>query len=205
MFPNAYFEKDNDASGGSKGDFIFRDKEDGIEYLSIMFEMKNEMDQTATKHKNEDFLRKLDDDRNAKGCEYAVLVSMLEPESELYNGGIVDVSHKSPKMYIIRPQFCIPIITPLIQTSKRSLDYKNELAIAIGQSRDITNFEDNLNDFRDKFGKNYRVASEKFQNAIEGIDKSINQLNKIKGRPGMFFRSLEKDIVLKKEDVWSPL
>lgn len=180
MFPNAYFEKDNDSSGGSKGDFIFRDYEDGTEYLSIMFEMKNEMDETATKHKNEDFLKKLDDDRRTKGCEYAVLVSLLEPDSELYNTGIVDVSHRYPKMYIIRPQFFIPIITLLIQTSKKSLEYKKALVEAQNQSIDITNFEGQLNDFKDKFANNYRLASQKFQTAIEEIDKTIDHLQKIK-------------------------
>lgn len=180
MFPNAYFEKDNDASAGSKGDFIFRDYEDGIEYLSIMFEMKNEMDETATKHRNEDFLRKLNDDRIAKKCEFAVLVSLLEPDSELYNTGIVDVSHRFPKMYVIRPQFFIPLITLLIQTSKKSLDYKKELIKAQNQSIDITNFEGQLNEFRDKFGYNYRLASEKFHAAIAEIDKSIEHLQKIK-------------------------
>lgn len=180
MFPNAYFEKDNDSSGGSKGDFIFRDYEDGTEYLSIMFEMKNEMDETATKHKNEDFLKKLDDDRRTKGCEYAVLVSLLEPDSELYNTGIVDVSHRYPKMYVIRPQFFIPIITLLIQTSKKSLEYKKALVEAQNQSIDITNFEGQLNDFKDKFANNYRLASQKFQTAIEEIDKTIDHLQKIK-------------------------
>jgi Uncharacterized protein conserved in bacteria len=180
MFPNAYFEKDNDSSGGSKGDFIFRDYEDGTEYLSIMFEMKNEMDETATKHKNEDFLKKLDDDRRTKGCEYAVLVSLLEPDSELYNTGIVDVSHRYPKTYVIRPQFFIPIITLLIQTSKKSLEYKKALVEAQNQSIDITNFEGQLNDFKDKFANNYRLASQKFQTAIEEIDKTIDHLQKIK-------------------------
>ncbi len=180
MFPNAYFEKDNDASTGSKGDFIFRDSEDGTEYLSIMFEMKNEMDETTTKHKNEDFLKKLDEDRRAKNCEYAVLVSLLEPDSELYNTGIVDVSHRYPKMYVIRPQFFIPLITLLIQTSKKSLEYKKALVAAQSQSVDVTNFENQLNDFKDKFANNYRLASEKFQTAIVEIDKSIDHLQKIK-------------------------
>ena len=180
LFPNAYFEKDNDASGGSKGDFIFRDSEDGIEYISIMFEMKNEMDETATKHKNEDFFRKLDADRKAKNCEFAVLVSLLEPDSELYNTGIVDVSHRFPKMYVIRPQFFIPIITLLVQTSKKSLEYKRQLAIAQSQSVDVTNFENQLNDFKDKFGRNYRLAYEKYQTAIEEIDKTILHLQKMK-------------------------
>ena len=180
MFPNAYFEKDNDASHGSKGDFIFRDYEDGTEYVSIMFEMKNEMDTSATKHKNEDFFKKLDEDRKAKGCEYAVLVSLLEPENELYNNGIVDVSYKYPRMYVIRPQFFMPIITLLVNASKKSLEYKKELAIAKSQSLDITNFENKLIEFKDKFGRNYRLASEKFQKAIDEIDKSIAALQKTK-------------------------
>ena len=180
LFPNAYFEKDNDASGGSKGDFIFRDYEDGIEYVSIMFEMKNELDATATKHKNEDFFKKLDADRTAKNCEFAVLVSLLEPDSELYNTGIVDVSYRYPKMYVIRPQFFIPLITLLVQTSKKSVEYKKQLVIAQNQSVDVRNFEQQLLDFKDKFGRNYRIASEKFQKAIEEIDKSIDHLQKIK-------------------------
>ena len=181
LFPNAYFEKDNDASGGSKGDFIFRDfGPDGTEYVSIMFEMKNEMDETSTKHKNEDFFKKLDADRKAKKCEFAVLVSLLEPDSELYNGGIVDVSHRYDKMYVIRPQFFLPIISLLVQTSKKSLEYKQQLQIARSQSIDVTNFENQLLDFQDKFGRNYRLASEKFQTAIDEIDKSISHLQKIK-------------------------
>ena len=180
MFPNAYFEKDNDASGGSKGDFIFRDYEDGMEYISIMFEMKNEMDMTATKHKNEDFFKKLDDDRKSKGCEYAVLVSLLEPDNELYNNGIVDVSYRYPKMYVIRPQFFMPIITLLSNAAKKSIEYKRELAVARSQSIDITEFENRLLDFKDKFGRNYRLASEKFQTAIDQIDKSIAALQKTK-------------------------
>lgn len=180
IMPNAYFEKDNDATSGSKGDFIFKDSEDGIEYISIMFEMKNEMDTTSTKHKNEDFFKKLNDDRNKKGCEFAVLVSLLEQDNELYNGGIVDVSYKFPKMYVIRPQFFIPIITLLVQTSKKSLEYKKELALAKSKEIDVTNFENNLLDFQDKFGRNYRLASDKFRNAIEEIDKSITHLQKIK-------------------------
>ena len=176
MMPNAYFEKDNDASSGSKGDFIFRDyAPDGTEYVSIMFEMKNEADETATKHKNEDFFKKLDADRRTKGCEFAVLVSLLEPDNELYNGGIVDVSYRYEKMYVIRPQFFLPIISLLVQTSKKSLEYKQQLAIAKSQSIDVTNFENQLLDFRDKFGRNYRLASEKFQTAIDEIDKSISQ------------------------------
>ena len=181
MLPNAYFEKDNDASGGSKGDFIFRDyAADGTEYVSIMFEMKNEADETATKHKNEDFFKKLDQDRNAKGCEFAVLVSLLEPDNELYNGGIVDVSYRYDKMYVIRPQFFLPLISLLVQTSKKSLEYKQQLAIAQSQSVDVTNFENQLLDFQEKFGKNYRLASEKFKTAIDEIDKSILHLQKIK-------------------------
>jgi len=181
MMPHAYFEKDNDASGGSKGDFIFRDySADGTEYVSIMFEMKNEADETATKHKNEDFFKKLDADRRAKNCEFAVLVSLLEPDNELYNGGIVDVSYRYDKMYVIRPQFFLPIISLLVQTSKKSLEYKQQLAIAKSQSIDVTNFENQLLDFRDKFGRNYRLASEKFQTAIDEIDKSIQHLQKIK-------------------------
>ena len=180
MFPNAYFEKDNDASSGSKGDFIFRDYEEGFEYVSIMFEMKNEMDTTATKHKNEDFLAKLDKDRNEKKCEYAVLVSLLEPDSELYNSGIVDMSHRYPKMYVIRPQFFIPLITLLVQASKKSVKLQQELALAKQQSVDVTNFETQLFEFRDKFGRNYRIASQKFQTAIDEIDKSISHLQKIK-------------------------
>lgn len=181
MMPNAYFEKDNDASGGTKGDFIFRDfGEDGTEYISIMFEMKNEADETATKHKNEDFLKKLDTDRRAKGCEFAVLVSLLEPDNELYNGGIVDMSYRYDKMYVIRPQFFIPMITLLVQTSKKGLEYRQQLAIAQKQSIDVSNFESQLEDFRERFGKNYRLASERFKTAIDEIDKSIQHLNKIK-------------------------
>lgn len=181
LLPNAYFEKDNDISGGSKGDFIFRDfAADGTEYVSIMFEMKNEADDTTNKHKNEEFFKKLDADRRAKNCEFAVLVTLLEPDSELYNGGIVDVSHKYDKMYVIRPQFFLPIISLLVQTSKKSLEYKQQLAIAQSQSIDVTNFENQLLDFQDKFGKNYRLASEKFHTAIEEIDKSIQHLQKIK-------------------------
>lgn len=180
LLPNAYFEKDNDASGGSKGDFIFRDTEDGYDYISIMFEMKNEMEDTVTKHKNEDFFRKLDADRNAKGCEYAVLVSLLEPESELYNGGIVDVSHRYPKMYVIRPQFFKAIITLLVNAAKKSMEYKRQLDIARSQSVDVTKFEGQLKAFKDAFGRNCRLASEKFKVAIDEIDKSIAHLQKIK-------------------------
>lgn len=180
LFPNAYFEKDNDASGGSKGDFIFRDQEDGFEYISIMFEMKNEMDETATKHRNEDFLRKLDADRKAKGCEFAVLVSLLEPDSELYNTGIVDMSHRYPKMYVIRPQFFIPLITLLVQTSKKSVELKRQLAIAQNQSVDVTNFENKLLEFKDKFGSHYAKASKKFEDAIKQIDDTIAKLQKVR-------------------------
>lgn len=180
LFPNAYFEKDNDIAQGSKGDFIFRDFEDGVEYVSIMFEMKNEADETQTKHKNEDFLKKLDQDRRNKGCEFAVLVSLLEQDSELYNIGIVDMSHRYEKMYVIRPQFFIPIITLLVQTSKKSLDYKKQLEIAKRQSIDVTNFENELSDFKDKFAYNYRLASKKFQNAIDEIDKTISHLQKVR-------------------------
>ena len=180
IMPQAYFEKDNDASGGSKGDFIFRDFDGDFEYVSIMFEMKNEMDETATKHRNEDFLKKLDEDRRMKKCEFAVLVSMLEPDSELYNTGIVDMSHRYPKMYVIRPQFFIPIITLLVQTSKKSIALQKQLVLAQSQSVDVTNFESKLNDFKERFSNNYRLASEKFQKAIEEIDKSIDHLQKIK-------------------------
>ena len=180
LFPVAYFEKDNDSSSGSKGDFIFRDYDGGTEYISIMFEMKNEKDETATKHRNEDFFRKLDADRTAKGCEYAVLVSLLEPDNELYNGGIVDVSHRYPKMYVIRPQFFKAMITLLVNAAKKSIDYQRQLAIARSQSIDVTNFEGQLNAFKDAFGRNYRLASEKFKTAIDEIDKSIAHLQKIK-------------------------
>ena len=180
MYPCAYFEKDNDASGGSKGDFIFRDTADGVEYISIMFEMKNEMETTATKHKNEDFFAKLDKDRKEKGCEYAVLVSLLEPDSELYNEGIVDVSYKYPKMYVIRPQFFMPLISLLTQASKKSIEYQKELILARQQSVDVTNFENKVNAFREKFAGHYQKASEKFNKAIEEIDKTIKSLQKMK-------------------------
>ena len=179
-FPNAYFEKDNDARSGSKGDYIFREAMDGTEFISIMFEMKNEMDETATKHKNEDFFKELDKDRNEKNCEYAVLVSMLESNNELYNQGIVDVSYKYPKMYVIRPQFFIPMITLLRNAALNSLSYKQELVEARAQNLDITHFEEAMDDFKDKFGRNYRLASEKFSKAIEEIDKTIDHLNKTK-------------------------
>lgn len=181
MYPRAYFDKDNDVKGGSKGDFIFRDyAEDGTEYISIMFEMKNEMDETATKHKNEDFFAKLDKDRTEKKCEYAVLVSLLEPDSELYNTGIVDVSYRYPKMYVVRPQFFMSLISILVQASAKSIDYKRQLVAARQQSIDVTNFEDQLNKFKEGFSRNYRLASEKFRAAIEEIDKSISHLQKIK-------------------------
>jgi hypothetical protein len=180
-FPTAYFEKDNDARSGSKGDYIFRDVDSNdIESVSIMFEMKNESDETATKKKNEDFLKELDKDRNEKNCEYAVLVSLLEPESELYNTGIVDVSHRYPKMYVIRPQFFIPMITLLRNAAQNSLQYKNELAIVKEQNIDITNFESELDAFKTGFARNYDLASRKFKTAIEEIDKTITHLQKTK-------------------------
>lgn len=181
LFPNVYFEKDNDARSGSKGDFIFRDyDEDGTEITSIMFEMKNEADETATKHKNEDFFKELDKDRNEKNCEYAVLVSMLEMDSDYYNEGIVDVSHRYKKMYVIRPQFFIPIITLIRWVGVNSLQYKKELITIQNQNIDISHFEDNLNTFKDGFGRNYRIASEKFKKAIDEIDKTIDHLQKTK-------------------------
>lgn len=180
VMPNAYFEKDNDASDGTKGDFIFRDSEEGTEYVSIMFEMKNEMDTTATKHRNEDFFKKLDEDRRKKNCEFAVLVSLLEPDSELYNGGIVDVSYRYPKMYVIRPQFFIPLITLLVQTSKKSLEYKRQLLLAQSKEVDVTNFENKLLDFKTKFGRHYELASKKFDEAVKQIDDTIAKLLKVK-------------------------
>lgn len=178
-FPRAYFEKDNDARAGSKGDYIFRDEdEDGTEIVSVMFEMKNESDRTATKRKNEDFLKELDKDRTQKNCEYAVLVSLLESDSELYNTGIVDVSHRYPKMYVVRPQFFLPIISLLRNGALNSLKYKTELARVKAQSMDIENFETKLETFKSGFGKNYELASRKFQTAIDEIDKSINHLQK---------------------------
>ena len=180
-FPRAYFEKDNDARAGSKGDFIFRDMDEShTEIVSIMFEMKNESDETATKKKNEDFFKELDKDRTEKGCEYAVLVSLLEPDSELYNGGIVDVFHRYPKMYVIRPQFFIPIITLLRNAAMNSLKYKTELAQVRAQNIDITNFEAQLETFKNAFGKNYDLAAKRFQTAIDEIDKSIDHLQKTK-------------------------
>ncbi|MBQ6033118.1 MAG: DUF2130 domain-containing protein [Prevotella sp.] len=180
MMPQAYFEKDNEAVDGTKGDFVFRDYEDGTEYISIMFEMKNEMDTTATKHKNDDFLKKLDEDRRKKGCEFAVLVSMLEADNDLYNNGIVNKSHLYPKMYVIRPQFFVPFINLLVQTSKKSLEYKKQLILAQNKEVDVTNFENQLQDFKDKFGRNYRLASEKFRSAINEIDKTITHLQKVR-------------------------
>ncbi|MCP1121284.1 DUF2130 domain-containing protein [Robbsia andropogonis] len=180
-FPRAYFEKDNDARTGSKGDYIFRDlDESGVEIVSIMFEMKNESDRTATKNRNEDFLKELDKDRTEKGCEYAVLVSLLEPDSELYNTGIVDMFHRYPKMYVVRPQFFIPIITLLRNAAMNSLKYKSELALVKAQNIDITNFETELESFKTAFGKNYELASRRFQTAIDEIDKSIDHLQKTK-------------------------
>ncbi|KVQ42868.1 hypothetical protein WT21_23830 [Burkholderia territorii] len=180
-FPRAYFEKDNDARTGSKGDYIFRDSDEaGIEIVSIMFEMKNENDRTATKSRNEDFLKELDKDRTEKGCEYAVLVSLLEPDSELYNTGIVDVFHRYPKMYIVRPQFFLPIITLLRNAAMNSLKYKSELALVKAQNIDITNFETELETFKTAFAKNYDLASRRFQTAIDEIDKSIDHLQKTK-------------------------
>jgi hypothetical protein len=181
MFPNAYFEKDNDSATGSKGDFIFKDyDEEHTEYISIMFEMKNEMDTTATKHKNEHFFEKLDKDRREKGCEYAVLVSLLEQDNEFYNGGIVDVSYRYPKMYVVRPQFFLPIISLLSQASKNTIEYKKELIRARQQSVDITNFENKINDFKEKFGKHYTSASAKFMKAVDDIDKAIKNLQDMK-------------------------
>ena len=180
MMPDAYFAKDNDAADGSKGDFIFRDFEDGTEYISIMFEMKNEMDTTASKHKNDDFLKKLDEDRRKKGCEFAVLVSLLEADNDLYNNGIVNKSHLYPKMYVIRPQFFVPFINLLVQTSKKTLEYKKQLILAQSKEVDVTNFENQLEEFKDRFGKNYRLASERFRTAIDEIDKTIDHLQKVR-------------------------
>ena len=180
-FPRAFFEKDNDARTGSKGDYIFRDSDEaGTEIVSIMFEMKNESDRTATKNRNEDFLKELDKDRTEKGCEYAVLVSLLEPDSELYNTGILDVFHRYPKMYVVRPQFFIPIITLLRNAAMNSVKYKTELALFKAQNIDITNFENELEGFKTAFAKNYDLASRRFQTAIEEIDKSIDHLQKTK-------------------------
>ena len=181
LFKNSYFEKDNDARTGSKGDFIFREfSPDGVEFISIMFEMKNKNETTATKHKNEDFFKELDKDRREKNCEYAVLVSLLEEDSELYNSGIVDVSYRYEKMYVIRPQFFIPLITLLRNAALNSLQYKRELSVIRNQNIDITHFEEDMNDFKEKFGRNFRLASEKFQKAIDEIDKTIDHLQKTK-------------------------
>lgn len=180
-FPNAYFEKDNNSSTGSKGDFIYKENDAaGNEIISIMFEMKNEADQTSTKKKNEDFFKELDKDRNEKKCEYAVLVTLLEAESELYNSGIVDVCYRYPKMYVVRPQFFIPIITLLRNAALTSLKYKAELALVKSQNIDITNFEEKMNKFKEGFAKNYDLASRKFKDAIDGIDKTIKELEKTK-------------------------
>ncbi len=180
-FQNSYFEKDNNAKSGSKGDYIFKESTtEGIEYISIMFEMKNENDTTATKKKNEDFLKELDKDRNEKGCEYAILVSMLESDSEIYNTGIVDMSHKYPKMYVIRPQFFIPMITMLRNAASNSIQYQKQIQDYQSQNIDITNFENDIKEFQDKFGNNFRLASEKFKTAIEEIDKTIHHLKKTK-------------------------
>lgn len=180
-FQKAYFEKDNDARAGSKGDYIFRDlDESGTEFVSIMFEMKNESDETASKKKNEDFLKELDKDRTEKNCEYAVLVSLIEPDSELYNSGIVDVSHRYQKMYVVRPQFFIPIITLLRNAAQNSLKYKTELALVKAQNIDITNFENELEAFKTGFARNYELASKKFKTAIDEIDKTIDHLQKTK-------------------------
>ena len=180
-FQNAYFEKDNDSKSGSKGDYIYRETDDaGNEIISIMFEMKNEGDETSTKKKNEDFLRELDKDRTEKKCEYAVLVSLLEAENELYNSGIVDVSHKYPRMYVVRPQFFIPIITLLRNAAMNTMKYKAELAMIRNQNIDITNFEEKINTFKEGFARNYELASRKFKNAIDEIDKTISHLQKVK-------------------------
>lgn len=180
-FQHAYFEKDNDARSGSKGDYIYRETDsEGVEFISIMFEMKNEMDETATKKKNEDFLKELDKDRREKNCEYAVLVSLLEPDSELYNQGIVDMSHRYPKMYVIRPQFFIPIITILRNAATNALDYRRQLEVVRNQNIDISHFEEDMNDFKEKFARNFRIASERFQKAIDEIDKTIDHLQKTK-------------------------
>jgi hypothetical protein len=180
-FPQAFFGKDNDASSGSKGDFIFRDFDaTGIESVSIMFEMKNENDATKTKKKNEDFLSELDKDRTEKNCEYAILVSLLEPDSELYNSGIVDVSHRFPKMYVVRPQFFIPIITLLRNAALNAMGYKSELALVKSQNIDVTNFESELESFKSNFSRNYDLASRKFQDAVKQIDDAIKDLQKVK-------------------------
>jgi hypothetical protein len=180
-FPLAYFEKDNDVKSGSKGDFVFRDKDaHGTEIVSIMFEMKNESDVQSTKKKNEDFLKELDRDRQEKNCEYAVLVSLLEPDNDLYNTGIVDMFHRYPKMYVVRPQFFIPIITLLRNAAMKSLEYKNELAVMREQNIDISRFETQLDEFKTAFGRNWRLASDGFEEAIKRIDEAIKDLEKTK-------------------------
>ena len=204
-FSKAYFEKDNDGRTGSKGDYIFRDQDDaGTEIVSIMFEMKNEDDRTATKSRNEDFLKELDKDRNEKGCEYAVLVSLLEPDSELYNTGIVDMSHRYPKMYVVRPQFFIPIITVLRNAAMNAVAYKSELALVKSQQIDVTNFEDKLEAFKAAFQKNYESASNNFEKAIEEIDKTIDRMQKVKeallgaGRHLRLANDKAQDVTVKK-------
>ena len=194
--PNSYFEKDNEAVEGTKGDFIFRDSEDGVEYISIMFEMKNESDTTSTKHKNDDFLKKLDDDRRKKNCEFAVLVSLLEPENDLYNNGIVNKSHVYEKMYVIRPQFFVPFINLLVQASKKSLEYKKQLVLAQEKEIDVTNFENKIEDFRANFLKHYQQANSKYNDAIDGIDATIKKLQKIKEE----LRSWENNVRLAQKD-----
>jgi hypothetical protein len=204
-FPRAYFEKDNDGRTGSKGDYIFRDEDDaGTEIVSIMFEMKNEDDRTATKSRNEDFLKELDKDRNEKGCEYAVLVSLLEPDSELYNSGIVDVSHRYPKMYVVRPQFFIPIITVLRNAALNAVEYKTELALVRSQQIDVTNFEEKLETFKSGFQRNYELAANNFEKAIEEIDKTIDRMQKVKeallgtGRQLRLANDKAQDVTVKK-------
>ena len=196
LMPNAYFDKDNEAVEGTKGDFIFRDSEDGVEYISIMFEMKNESDTTSTKHKNDDFLKKLNDNRNKKNCEFAVLVSLLEPDNDLYNNGIVNKSHLFPKMYVIRPQFFVPFINLLVQASRKSLEFKKQLVLAQEKEVDVTNFENKIEDFRANFLKHYELANTKYNNAIDAIDATINKLQKIKEE----LRSWEKNVRLAQKD-----
>ena len=196
LMPNAYFDKDNEAVEGTKGDFIFRDSEDGVEYISIMFEMKNESDTTSTKHKNDDFLKKLDEDRRKKNCEFAVLVSLLEPENDLYNNGIVNKSHMYEKMYVIRPQFFVPFINLLVQASKKSLEYKKQLVLAQEKEIDVTNFENKIEDFRANFLKHYQQANSKYNDAIDGIDATIKKLQKIKEE----LRSWENNVRLAQKD-----
>jgi len=204
-FPRAYFEKDNDRRTGSKGDYIFRDQDEaGTEVVSIMFEMKNEDDRTATKSRNEDFLKELDKDRNEKGCEYAVLVSLLEPDSELYNSGIVDVSHRYPKMYVVRPQFFIPIITVLRNAALNAVEYKTELALVRSQQIDVTNFEEKLETFKSGFQRNFELAANNFEKAIEEIDKTIDRMQKVKeallgtGRQLRLANDKAQDVTVKK-------